>query len=145
MKKTLLVIFFAACSIAAKAQKTDSTTLHPVNAEFHSIEQMPEFPGGPERFGMFLSRNLNYPEDSWKKKIQGKVLVQMLVKGDGSIDSIKVLRGPAEDLNKEAMRVIALSPKWRPGRQNGQPATIKFIVPINFTLPPENDKEKSKN
>ena len=63
MKKTLLVVFFAAYSIVAKAQKTDSTQT-PADSVIRSMEQVPEFPGGTELFYRFLMTHINYPQHS---------------------------------------------------------------------------------
>lgn len=56
-----------------------------------------------------------------KKGTQGRVTVQFVVEKDGSIVNAKVLRGVDPELDKEAVRVISVMPKWKPGTQKEKP------------------------
>ncbi len=69
-----------------------------------------------------------------QKKIQGKVFLTFIVEADGSITHIKILRDIGYGCGKEAVRVMALSPKWIPGVQNGHKVRVQYNVPISFTL-----------
>jgi TonB family protein len=62
------------------------------------------------------------------------VILTFVVEKDGSLSNVKVLRAPAESLGDEAARVIALSPRWSPGTQNGKLVRVQYTVPISFTL-----------
>jgi protein TonB len=64
--------------------------------------------------------------------IQGRVVVQFVIERDGSIDSIKVVKKVSPELDAEAVRIVKAMPKWIPGRQNGFPIRMKYVIPITF-------------
>ena len=68
------------------------------------------------------------------KGIEGKAYVQFIVEADGSLSNIKTMTDPGYGSGEEAERVIALSPKWTPGNQNGRAVRVVNMVPINFIL-----------
>lgn len=111
----------------------DSDTI----AVFTAVENVPEFPGGLEAFGKFLGHNIKYPATAREQKIQGRVIITFIVEKNGALSNEKIVRGITDDLNNEALRVIALSPKWKPGIQNGRPVRVQYSVPINFSLAPD--------
>ncbi len=98
------------------------------------VEQMPTFPGGTVTLMKFLSENMKYPEQMIKDSIQGRVICSFIVGRDGAISDIKVVRSLHPLLDKEAVRVLSLMPKWIPGKQNGQPSKVKYNLPITFRL-----------
>ena len=104
------------------------------NDPFISVQQMPEFPGGQEAFGKYLSKNLRYPSQAQENNIQGRVTVSFIVETDGSLSNIHVLRGIGAGCDEEAVRVIKKAPAWRPGKQNGKAVRVMYNVPIVFNL-----------
>lgn len=101
---------------------------------FQAVEQPAEFPGGLGKFYAFVSKNLKYPEMAIQNDIQGRVMVQFVVEKDGSVTSPTILKGVDRDLDREALRVVGMSPKWQAGRNNGVPVRSYFRVPIVFQL-----------
>lgn len=102
---------------------------------FEVVEQMPEFPnGGMQGLMQFLSKNIKYPTIAQENGTQGRVTVQFVVNRDGSIVDAKVIRGVDPYLDKEALRVIGMMPKWKPGMQRGKPVRVKYTVPVMFRL-----------
>lgn len=97
-------------------------------------EQQPEFPGGESALMAFIKKNLRYPAFAAENGIQGRVVLQFIVEKDGSIGGIEVIRTPAEELSKEAIRVAQNMPKWKAGKQRGKPVRVKFVLPITFRL-----------
>ena len=97
-------------------------------------EEMPEFPGGMRECMNFLGKNVKYPATAQEKGIQGRVIVQFVVNRDGSIVEPKVVRGVDPDLDKEALRVISIMPKWKPGKQKGEAVRVKYTIPVMFRL-----------
>lgn len=83
----------------------------------------------------WLARNLRYPEKAAKKGIEGRVIVQFMVETDGSITHPVVVRGVDKDLDKEAIRVVKLMPRWQPSKRNGIAVRCKYTLPIFFKLP----------
>ena len=88
--------------------------------------------------------NLSYPQEALDEGIQGTVYVSFIVEKDGSISHIKVLRDIGGGCGEEAMRVVALMPKWEPGTQRGKPVRVQFNMPVKFTLSDGKEKRKSK-
>ena len=62
------------------------------------------------------------------------MVVKFVVKKDGSVGEVQVLRGKDPDLDKEAVRVVRTLPKFIPGKMNGQAVSVWFTLPINFKL-----------
>lgn len=101
---------------------------------FTVVEEMPSFPGGMGECMKFLSKNINYPQISQENGVQGRVIVQFVVNTDGSIVDPVVVRGVDPYLDKEALRVIKMMPKWSPGKQRNKPVRVKYTVPVMFRL-----------
>ena len=101
---------------------------------FQVVEEMPEFPGGMGECMKFLGKNIKYPQISQENGVQGRVIVQFVVNQDGSIVDPQVVRGVDPYLDKEALRVISMMPKWKPGKQRGKAVRVKFTVPVMFRL-----------
>jgi len=104
------------------------------NKIFTSVEKVPEFQGGMEKFYAYLSKNIRYPAVAKENGTQGKVIVSFVCERDGSLTDVHVSRGIGDGCDEEAIRVIKASPKWSPGIQNGRPVRVAYSVPISFAL-----------
>jgi TonB family protein len=101
---------------------------------FDVVEQMPEFPGGQAALLKWISDHIKYPTIAEENGIQGHVICTFVVECDGSITDVRVSRSIDPSLDKEALRVLGLMPKWRPGRQKGKAVRVKYTVPVGFRL-----------
>ena len=101
---------------------------------FQVVEENPEFPGGMKECMKFLSNNIKYPQISQENGVQGRVIIQFVVNADGSIVDPVVVRGVDPYLDKEALRVIKLMPKWKPGKQRGKAVRVRYTQPVLFRL-----------
>lgn len=101
---------------------------------FRIVEQMPEFPGGATAFIQWLTHQLRYPPAAMSKKIEGTVVVSFIVNTNGSIVDLKLEKSVNSLLDQEAIRVIQMMPKWKPGLQNNKPCRTMVAVPIVFHL-----------
>ncbi|MDR3129817.1 MAG: energy transducer TonB [Tannerellaceae bacterium] len=101
---------------------------------FTVVEKMPEFPGGQAALLKFLATSIKYPVIAQENGIQGRVVVAFVVNKDGSVVDAEVVRGVDPSLDKEALRVIGIMPKWSPGEQRGKPVRVKYTVPVQFRL-----------
>jgi protein TonB len=101
---------------------------------FDVVEQMPQFPGGPQALFEYLSKNIKYPVVAEENGIQGRVIVTFVVERDGSITDVKVAKSVDPSLDKEAQRVVRSMPHWIPGKQNGAAVRVKYTVPVTFRL-----------
>lgn len=101
---------------------------------FEAVEQMPTFPGGEAELLKYVAKHLVYPTLAAENGIQGQVVVKFVVKADGSVGDVIVVRSKDPDLDKEAVRVIKTLPKFIPGRMNGQAVSVWFTLPVRFKL-----------
>jgi len=108
------------------------------------VEEMPQFPGGNDALSKFLGDNLKYPKLAREEGISGTVYVSFVVRKDGTITSIKILRGIGGGCDEEVERVVKLMPKWKPGKQKGEAVAVQFNLPVKFTLSDDNDKKPKK-
>ena len=101
---------------------------------FDVVEEMPQFPGGPQALFEYLSKNIKYPVVAEENGVQGRVIVTFVVERDGSITDVKVVKSVDPSLDKEAQRVVKSMPHWIPGKQNGSAVRVKYTVPVTFRL-----------
>jgi protein TonB len=102
---------------------------------FQLVEQKPSFMGGDaNEFSKWVNSRLEYPEIAKENGVQGRVTLQFTVNPDGSVSNIKVLRGVDPSLDREAVRVVSMSPKWEPGRQRDRAVKVTYTFPVIFQL-----------
>lgn len=101
---------------------------------YETVEQDPLFPGGQEELKKFIDDNLRYPAVAKACGIQGRVIVRFVIKKDGSIGQIVVIRKKDPDLDAEAVRIVKSLPKFKPGMMNGKPVNVWYILPVTFKL-----------
>lgn len=131
MKKLILMsVMIACCFLTANAQKTVVSQNN--QKVYEHPEVMPEYPGGMSSMVEFLSKNVKYPKDAAKQKVEGRVLVWFVVETDGSLTDVKVAKKVFPSLDAEAVRVVKTMPKWTPGKHNDQPVRVRFALPIVF-------------
>jgi protein TonB len=99
-----------------------------------SPEIMPEFIGGEDALIRFLNQKVKYPYYEIEQEIEGMVIVEFLVDKDGSISHAKVIKSATPNFDREALRVVRMMPRWKPGMQGGEPVKVLFNVPITFKL-----------
>lgn len=100
----------------------------------NSVEQSPTFAGGDAAMMKFINSKLRYPLIAQENGIQGKVIVQVVVNKDGSLDIVNTLGCNDSNLVKEAKRIVSLMPPFTPGKQQGNPVRTKYNIPISFRL-----------
>lgn len=120
--------------LAAAPKKQAKSQGELIGKVFSVVEHMPEFPGGAPELYQYLARNIKYPKSAMERKVQGRVISQFLVRKDGSITDVKIVKGVDAELDAEAVRVISGMPKWKPGMQKGEAVDVKYTVPVTFRL-----------
>ena len=126
--------------VAEKKADTSETntavgTFEPVQGDvFDVVEEMPQYPGGPQALFKFLGENVQYPAEAEKAGIQGRVIATFVVEKDGSISQPTIVKSVDPLLDAEAIRVISAMPNWIPGKQNGKVVRVKYTVPLSFNL-----------
>ena len=101
---------------------------------FQVVEHQPEFPGGMEALMKHLSKEIKYPKEAQEKGTQGRVIVQFVVRKDGSITDAKIMKPVDPLLDAEALRVVSEMPNWIPGKQRGEAVNVRFTLPVTFRL-----------
>jgi hypothetical protein len=134
----IIAALLCICTSVTMAQNQTTRTQAPVspvvtpqadNEVFVAVEQLPEFPGGPVKFTEFIKSKLNRE----KAAHTGRIIVTFVVEKDGSLSGIKSIgRMTDKGAEKEALRVVGLSPKWIPGQQNGNLVKVQYTVAVPF-------------
>ena len=102
---------------------------------FHLVEEKPSFNGGDaNEFSKWVNSRLVYPEIAKENGVQGRVTLQFTVNPDGTVSNVKVLRGVDSSLDKEAVRGVSSSPKWKPGKQRDRAVKVTYTFPVIFQL-----------
>ena len=102
---------------------------------FQLVEEKPSFQGGDaNQFSKWVNQRLVYPEIAKENGVQGRVTLQFTVEKDGTVTKVKVLRGVDPSLDKEAVRVVSQSPKWKPGKQRDRAVPVTYTFPVIFQL-----------
>jgi protein TonB len=101
---------------------------------FLNVQEMPEPQGGEEGMYKFIAEHTRYPVIAYENNIQGKVFVRFCVTAKGTVEQVSILKGVDPDLDAEAIRVVKMFPPFRPGKQDGKPVPVWFIVPITFQI-----------
>ncbi len=130
---------FAISSCAAKKKtatlRTEIAPPTPPNDNpYVVVEEMPMFPGGDSALLAYIANNTKYPELAKTNNIQGRVIARFCVNKEGGVDRISILKGINPDLDAEALRVVKTLPAFKPGKQGGEPVSVWYMVPINFSL-----------
>ena len=126
-----------------QASAAADTTYKKDGPVFTAVEQVPEFPGGLSAFSAFLAKNIRYPADARDNNVQGRVVIRFIVETDGALSNFEVVRGIGHGADEEAIRVLALSPNWKPGIQNGRAVRVSYSVPISFALAEDKPENKT--
>ena len=101
---------------------------------FDVVEVPPVFAGGEKAMFEYLSKNIRYPVEAQKQKIQGRVVVQFVVNDEGKVSSAKIVNSIDTYLDAEALRIINAMPDWTPGKQGGKNVSVRYVLPIQFKL-----------
>lgn len=102
--------------------------------DFEKVEVKPEFPGGTKSLGAFILKHIQYPVEARRMGINGDVLIGFTIEKDGSLNSFSILKGIGGGADQESLRVIKLSPNWKPGMQKGQPVRVRHAIPVSFQM-----------
>ena len=126
--KTIFYLFILTLSYTSFAQdksKEEDDIIYSLGG----IEVLPEFPGGMPAFYQFIADNFKTPA---VEGLMGKVFIEFVIEKNGSISNVKLIRDIGFGTGKEAMRVIQLSPNWKPGTLKGEPIRARFLLPISI-------------
>ncbi len=100
-----------------------------------SMIEPPQFQGRDyATFGEWIAERVEYPDEAADNNLFGVVHVSFVVEKDGSLSDIKIARSIDPLLDNEALRVVAMSPKWTPARAAGNPVSVRLTFSVDFSL-----------
>ncbi len=140
MKKFLILFIICFVQSVYSQKETKSKTTEPLHympvqevveetTDIYNtagLEVKPEFPGGLDAMNTFIKQNFKSP----KEGLKGRIYATFIIEKDGSLSDIKILRDLGYETGAEAIRVLKLSPKWSPGKQNNKIVRVLFSTPI---------------
>ena len=146
MKKLILLLFIPLVSFGQSETENNSK----VPSEI--IDNVPVYPGCKgselkkrkcmsEKIAKFVERKFN-TDIAADLGLTGRQRIGIIFKIDtlGNITGVRA-RAPHPRLEKEAVRVINLLPKMKPGIKNGKPVIVPYSIPMIFQVN-ENKKKK---
>lgn len=147
---TLLMALIACTTMAQQAteiaivpDKPEKAIINGKEVEvLEAPEVMPEYPGGINGIMSFLSSNLVYPQEAFENNIQGRVLVQFVVDTKGNVSNVEIREGVHPLLNEEAVRVVKMLNGWTPGKYQGKPVNVWYVLPVSFKLQADNSQDE---
>ncbi|NUM32333.1 MAG: energy transducer TonB [Bacteroidetes bacterium] len=138
MKKAVLkfyFLFFSVFLFEFKVYSQNDTNTNK-NETLKYAEQMPEFPGGVNALIDFINKNIIYPKQAVRKKIEGTVYVKFIINKEGYAVNFEIMdkNKLGYGLEEAAIEVLKKMPKWEPGYQNKIPVEVSMVIPITFKV-----------
>lgn len=140
----IALVAFSSCGkvnepVAANTEIPAPPPPPPVPADpdsvFVMVDELPVFTGGDTTLLKYIAKNTVYPEGARINKIQGKVVVRLVVEKDCSVSHVEVIKGVNPLLDAEAVRVVSTLPKFEsPAIKDGKPVAVHYMIPISFAL-----------
>lgn len=135
--KKLSILLVLSLPFFASAQTSEDATekKSKPNEEILTFsETMPEFPGGIEALYQYLAKEVKYPENLKKNRIEARVIAKFVINTEGEVKDIQIVNVVAPEFAEETIRILGKMPKWSPGLQMGKPVNVVFTLPLAFKL-----------
>jgi protein TonB len=127
----IILLALTLFSLNVSAQKSEKGMK---DGAYQMVDVMPVFPGGDEALLKFIADSTHYPKEAKVMGVQGKVITRFMVKADGTVSDVTILKGVNPALDNESKRVVSTLPKFTPGKLNGKEVNVWYMVPITFAL-----------
>lgn len=138
MKNCLLIITFALFTSFSYAQEGVRVQKNSVSTK----EIAPVWPGCETsketskncfntQLNNLLKKNFKYPKDANGNIVRGRTVLSFTVDENGKVKDIKAT-GDHKALNEEAMRIVSLFPKMKPGIRGGKAIPVSYKMPFNL-------------
>ncbi|MFC5193664.1 energy transducer TonB [Algoriphagus aquatilis] len=121
-------------SLVISQKSFSQTTLSQVDGVYQAVPDMPVPPGGIDAWIKYLTENLTYPATAKEKGVEGLVVLTFVVREEGKVDSVEVLRGIGGGCDEEAVRLVKNSGIWTPGKIEGKAVPVRMRLPVQFKL-----------
>ncbi len=84
----------------------------------------------------WLYKYQKYPREAVSQGIKGRVMVSFIIEKNGEVTQVEITRSVHPLLDREAIRIITASPKWKAGEKNGEKVRVRITLPVYFELAP---------
>ena len=102
---------------------------------FYEYEVMPTYRGGgTDKMTQAIAANVHYPVEALRNQVQGRVFVSFRVGVSGAVEEVKVVKGVSAELDQAAVAAVKKLTGFTPGRQDGEPVSVSFTMPVTFTI-----------
>ncbi|MCR4836338.1 MAG: energy transducer TonB [Bacteroidaceae bacterium] len=105
------------------------------NEVFQAVDEMPEFPGGMEKLIQFIADSIHLPKCVTEGNVEGRSIVEFVVNKDGTLSDFKIAVPLHKECDVEAIRVLTLMPRWKPGKEDGELVRVRYAIPVRFRRP----------
>ncbi|MFM8596672.1 MAG: energy transducer TonB [Flavobacteriales bacterium] len=135
MKTIFALIFLFLANFIYGQEPATKVDTHQI---YDIVDVDAEFPGGYDALNKFIRDNINLNEviEFSEKELNNRVFVQFVVNKEGLVEDIKIMKATTHcpPCNKEAIRLIASMPQWKPGMVNGKAVSMHFTLPLIFAV-----------
>lgn len=97
------------------------------------VEELPVFPGGMKSLADWMEKNIPYPANLIKAKVQGDMEVSFIVGVDGRVSDVRLTKKLHPQLDKLVLAAFKRMPPWKPGKTDGVPVIVSMSYPLHFT------------
>ena len=104
----------------------------------------PYYEGGLGALRQFIRKNLRYPQEAFKKKIEGRVHVKYSVDHKGKVIKAHVVKGLGHGCDEEALRLVKLL-KFKVEKVRKMRVTFNKTIQIHFKIPPKKPQKKQSS
>ncbi|NQZ76842.1 MAG: TonB family protein [Ekhidna sp.] len=90
--------------------------------------------GGFRAYKKYLENSLKYPKEAKREKIEGAVVLELLINSLGKVESITVLKSLGYGCDKEAKRLVKEGASWEAAKRDGTNIEDTVKVKVKFNL-----------
>jgi periplasmic protein TonB len=101
---------------------------------FEITDEVATFPGGDEAMLKFITETVRYPKAAKAAKVEGRVVLRILIEKDGKVTLVKPVSSPDESFTEETVRLTTKMPNWNPAKKDGKPVRSYLMFPMQFKL-----------
>ncbi|SMB94109.1 TonB family protein [Hymenobacter roseosalivarius DSM 11622] len=106
-----------------------------LNRVYTSVEEMPLFrTGNNNDIVSFIQSKLQYPAEALRNKVEGRVIIAFIIDEDGKVGDVSIEKGIGSGCDEAALNAVRQLPPFTPGKQDGKPVFVRFMVPVQFAL-----------
>ena len=105
-----------------------------IDAEIKDVEILPgvpDFPGGYLALARWLDKHVEYPQEAIDAKIQGDVMVCVVIDALGRVTAPQVTQSAHPLLDAAALEAVSKMPQWR-WREDGTLHKAQINIPVSF-------------